>query len=277
MTLVLLSGARSLLQVPTLQVAPLVLVSVAEGTTPEVFQVTVQNIAGGVLPTLVLGDIAYQDGDDWLSLSLVGEAIAGVIDPTGLLPGTYDATRQVRAPGANGSPITVTVRATVATLPVTIQCSNRFFADTAEEGGTAPAPIIRTLFTPSGALDGPTADPVSYTPGSGTGWVETPVITPVGDGTYDLEVALDQTGLSEGPVRRAVFVVRDAASSTGASWGTLLASPHSNLQDTAANLFEDPAADDYRLKPAYQNTADDGTDAGADIDWVLALTAGVRA
>ena len=125
---------------PALSVSPAALSfsAVAGGSNPAAKTLSVSNTGGGSL------DWTASEGASWLALSPASGTNAGTVTVTpsisGLAAGTYTEDITLAAPGATGSPKTVTVTLTVdPPPPPVLSVTPTTLAFTATVGGTDPA------------------------------------------------------------------------------------------------------------------------------------------
>jgi hypothetical protein len=161
------------------------------------------------------GTITYTNGSGWLSTSVDGGNVMTVTctpgaNAAGAYVASFPVTDANATAGSNNQTVTVTMRVnTVDVIQLRAQ-PTRFLNVTVDEDGAAPTPYDITVLDPGGGtLAGPTATAGTY-PSGEEGWLSK-AITSNGDGTYNLRVQIDQTGLVPG-ASRGVFVVSDTAS-----------------------------------------------------------------
>jgi hypothetical protein len=206
---------------PILAVAPEAVAFSAPlgGPSPAPQAVTVSNAGTGTLAPPV-ASIAYASGSGWLSAAVSGAqapyTVALQPGTASLAAGTYAAAVSIASARAGGSPRTVAVTLVVGQPAIGLEPASLAFSAT--QGGPNPAPRTVTVSNAGGATLAPPTAAISYSKGSGLGWLAAtvsgaqapyavtlqPVTAGLSAGTYAATASIASAGASNSPQAVAV-------------------------------------------------------------------------
>ena len=215
----------------------------AGGANPPAQTASLSNIASGTLSWTAKAD------QSWLTVSPAagtGPAMISIQpNSAGLASGSYSATVTVNAPGASGSPKTITVGLTLAApaAPPALTVSPASLSFSGVANGTSPAAkTVSVANNGSGSLSWTASDNQTWltvSPASGTNSgsiLIQPNLSGLGQGTYSAVVTVISAGASGSPKTVAVSLTVAAAPTT-----TMTAAP-SALTFSASAASSNPAS-----------------------------------
>jgi len=178
------------------------------GTDPAPQNLTITNLGGGTLDSLIVSSITYAAGQPtgWLAAAASGSPPLVTVQPSiGVLAaGQYSASLVLSHPTASNSPRTVPVTLTISAQPV-LGLSTRLvrYSATPGQAGLAPQLVSLTNLGP-GNLTGMTLGQTQYASGEPIGWL-TPALAAGGTPTT-LSLTASAASLTAGTYSASVMI-----------------------------------------------------------------------